>query len=144
MYHSITFGEGSGEKNTWDDWKLIPSPPPIFAPPKINTKFIQVPGTHGSLDLTEVFGSITYAERTGSWKFYMTDQDTNWLEQYSTILGFLHGKQMKAVLEDDQAHYYIGRFSVAGRESGKNFSSITINYQVGPFRYTINGDQGSL
>ena len=141
MYHSITFGEGSGAKNTWDDWKLIPSPPPIFAPPKINTKFIQVPGTHGSLDLTEVFGAVTYGERSGSWKFIMTDQDTDWLTQYSNILTFLHGKKMKAFLEDDSTHYYIGRFSVAGRESGKNFSQLTINYQVGPFRYTSNGTE---
>ena len=29
MYHSITIGD----KNTWDDWKIIPVSRPVVAPP---------------------------------------------------------------------------------------------------------------
>ena len=29
MYHSITIGD----KNTWDDWHMIPVTPPVIAPP---------------------------------------------------------------------------------------------------------------
>lgn len=36
MYHSITIGE----KNTWDDWHLIPTSRPLVNPPSVNTHLI--------------------------------------------------------------------------------------------------------
>ena len=51
MYHSITFGE----KNTWDDWHLIPSSRPVFNPPVFREKFIDIPGVSGLLDLSTIY-----------------------------------------------------------------------------------------
>lgn len=145
MYHSITFTNGTSvSKNTWADWHLIPSPPPEFDPPKVKTKYVDIPGSNGSMDLTEVFGALTYEDRTGTFTFYMTDQDTNWLSQMSTMMAFLHGRRVKAVLEDDPLYYYIGRFTVDKHNSQKNYSTITVGYQVSPFKYKIDSEEAVL
>ena len=44
MYHSITF---DNEKNTWDDWHLIPSSRPLVAPPSIKSNYVDVAGVDG-------------------------------------------------------------------------------------------------
>ena len=49
MYHSITFGD----KNTFDDWHLIPTSRPVIAPPPFRSHTEDIPGGFGSLDLSE-------------------------------------------------------------------------------------------
>ncbi len=43
MYHSITIGN----KNTWDDWHLIPATRPLFNPPTVKTNMVNIPGGDG-------------------------------------------------------------------------------------------------
>ena len=50
MYHSITFGE----KNTWDDWRLVSPVLPSFAPPTQKTTYLDIPGASGVIDLSEM------------------------------------------------------------------------------------------
>ena len=44
MYHSITIGD----KNTWDDWHMIPVTPPVIAPPVEKTISLDVEGRNGA------------------------------------------------------------------------------------------------
>ena len=71
MYHSITFiNSQNKEKNTWDDWYLIPSSRPVFNPPSVKTQYIDIPGANGQIDLTEsLTGYPVYKNREGSWNF---------------------------------------------------------------------------
>ena len=50
MYHSITF---ANEKNTWDDWRLIPSSPPLVVPPSIKADYVGVAGVDCGIDLSD-------------------------------------------------------------------------------------------
>jgi len=134
MYHSVTFGD----KNTWDDWKLVPTSRPVFAPPSQKTQYLEIPGADGSLDFSEsLTGYPVYNNREGSMEFYvMNDYDGyRWHEVYSTIMDYLHGKTMRAILEDDPDYYYEGRFSVNQWSSEKDWSKITIAYSVGPYKW---------
>lgn len=134
QYHSITIGE----KNTWDDWHLIPSSRPLVNPPSVNEKFVDIPGMNGQLDLTEtLLGYPTYANRTGSWEFYVMNDYWDWATAYSTIMRYLHGKRLRCVLDDDQSYYYEGRFKVNQWKSDKNWSMITIDYTINPFKHSI-------
>ena len=143
MYHSITFGE----KNTWDDWHLISSSRPVFSPPQPNIRLLNIPGKSGSLDVTGAYGQVVYADRTGSFEFYV-DHETkpcpweDWNDAYTTIMTYLHGQKLKVVMEDDPEFYYEGRFSVNEWRSNANFSTIVINYTVAPYkmRHYENGD----
>ena len=135
MYHSITIGD----MNTWDDWHLIPSSRPAFSMPQPSISSVEIPGRNGSIDTTEMNGkAITYSDRTGSFDFYVENGYwPSWSEAYSTIALYLHGKKHKAVLEDDPMYYYEGRFSVNEWRSNASHSSISISYQVGPYKKNI-------
>ena len=132
MYHSITFGE----KNTWDDWHLIPTSRPVFSPPKPDIRLLNIPGKSGSLDVSELMGGqVVYADRTGSFEFFVDHEYwESWIDAFQTISNYLHGNRMKAVLEDDPTYYYEGRFSVNEWRSSQYRSSIVISYTVGPYK----------
>lgn len=131
MYHSVTFGD----KNTYDDWRLVPSSRPLFVPPPVKTNYIDLPGSNGKLDLTEVLnGYPVYENRVGSMEFIVLNGYVSWDSRYAQISNYLHGKRMKAVLEDDPYWYYEGRFSVNEWRSEKDWSRIVIDYDVYPFK----------
>ena len=66
-----------------------------------------------------------------------------WGVLYSEIMAYLHGKRMRAVLEDDPGYYYEGRFAVNEWKSEANWSSIVIDYEVEPYKksLTTEGEQ---
>ena len=131
MYHSITFGS----KNTWDDWFLIPSSRPVFNPPKLKTYYVDIPGADGHLDMTEsLTGEPRYENREGSLKFIVDNGHREWHDLYSEIMDYIHGRTMRAILEDDPRHYYEGRFTVDAWNSSPNNSTITIKYSVHPYK----------
>lgn len=142
MYHSVTFGD----KNTWDDWHLVPSSRPVFNPPTLKTKTLEIPGGDGVIDLSETLtGYPVYNNRTGSMEFIFVNDfyepvktHQEWYEVYSNITDYLHGQQLQAFLEDDKEYYYEGRFTVNNWKSDKNHSIITIDYDVGPYKWLIH------
>lgn len=138
MYHSITIGN----KNTWNDWHLIPTSRPLVSLPSVNTKMVEIPGRNGSIDLSEYLtGSRTYSRRKGSWEFYVIQDKWNasWAEVYATIAAYVHGKQLDIVLEDDPNYKYSGLLTLSWRSS-KDYSTITIEYDLEPQKVnTVNG-----
>ena len=139
-YHSITIGN----KNTWDDWHLVPSSRPSFAMPQVKTSYIDLPGGDGVLDLTtSLTGRPMYGNRQGSFEFIVMNDYGEWYERYSDIATYLHGKEYRAILDDDPEYYYEGRFAVNQWKTGKNYSTITINYNVGPYKRSVlsSGDK---
>ena len=138
MYHSIMFGD----KNTWDDWHLIPQTRPVFLPPDAKTSYVEVPGADGKIDLTEsLTGSILYKNRQGTIQFYVDNGHEEWDVLYSKIMNYLHGQKMNAILEDDPSFYYEGRFSVNTWKSEKHRSEIAIDYDVAPYKIDIQSSK---
>jgi hypothetical protein len=127
-------------RNTFDDWKLIPTSKPIIAPPEVNSNLTYIPGGSGFYNTSEILtGYPTYKSRTGELEFtvlnaYNNDTSLEWNKVYNDISSFLHGKEMKCVLEDDPAYYYSGVFSVSSAKSGGYNSTINIKYEVQPFK----------
>lgn len=135
MYHSIMFGI----KDSWVDWHLIPSSRPVFNPPTPKTKFIDIPGGDGQLDLTtSLTGDTVYQNRTGSFEFIVDNGHQEWFTLYSDIMDYLHGKLQRATLEDEPTFYYEGRFSVNKWKSDPHNSRITIDYNVSPYKYEMH------
>lgn len=134
MYHSITFGT----KNSWDDWRLIPTSRPFVAPPQVKTKYIEIPGTDGQIDISELMtGRPLYNMRSGSWEFIIRPEDWAFEDAVSTIMTYLHGKSMRVILEDDPEWYYEGRLSVNQLKCDKAYNLITINYNLNPYKYSL-------
>ena len=143
MYHSITIGD----KNTWDDFHLVATNRPSVSPPSVRTKYVEIPGGNGSLDLsTSLTGDVLYDNREGSWDFTVVNSmygvaDENWEITYHRLLNYLHGQRLKVILEDDPAYYYWGRLSVDQWQSDKNYSKVTINYNLEPFKYELTNSE---
>lgn len=134
MYHSITFGE----KNTWDDWHLIPKSRPEVNPPAVKTNYIEIPGGDGVLDLTTALaGRPLFKNRTGTFDFYTDASFKNWTVLYSEILAYLQGRKLRMVLEDDPTYYYEGRFTVNNPTADPNYTMLSITYDVGPYKKDI-------
>ncbi len=134
MYHSVTFGN----KNTWTDWHLIPSSRPLFNQPPVKTRFLEIPGAHGQLNMVTIAtGRPVYGVRTGSLDFIVAPGYLSWEVAYSNIMNYLHGQTMIATLEDDLSYYYEGQFTVNSWKSGKSFSGITIDYTVSPYKKLV-------
>lgn len=139
MYYSLTFG---GEKNTWDNWHLIPSTPPMIPPPDPVVNMIEIPGRRlGPLDLSHFpFNRVSYQRITGSWDFLRdTDSPMMRVQMYEEIRRFLHGQTMSVSLEEDPLHYFWGRFTVSVPTNGAGPTSISISYDLEPMRFNQNG-----
>lgn len=132
MYHSITFGD----KNTWDDWRLVPASRPLFNPPAQKVKTLDIPGGDGVIDLSQALtGYPVYQNRTGSIEFIVMNDFKPWHMAYSDIMDYLHGQTMRAILEDDPEYFYEGRFTVNAWKSEKDWSRLVIDYDVGPYKW---------
>lgn len=146
MYHSLIFKEkdGSNIKNTWNNWHLIPASRPTVVQPTPAYKYVEIPGRSGSIDLSDyLVGKPTYSDRSGTFSFYVANEDPktgksfgNWASRKQEIAQFLDGRRiLKMVLEDDTSYYYLGRFYLKDWSSGQNYSSVTIEYRVQPYKY---------
>ena len=114
----------------------------MFNPPEVKTKIVDVPGADWHLDLSTVLtGDVTYGSRTGSIDFIVDNgqlsnyRAESWSKLYSEIMDYLHGRLLKASLEDDPSFYYQGRFSINEWASEEHNSKIVIDYTLSPFKY---------
>ena len=141
MYHSITFGE----MNTWTDWHLVPSTRPVFNPPALKKKTLEISGGSGLIDVSEsLTGYPLYTNREGSVEFIVMNGYKSWEKTYSDIMDYLHGHYMRAILEDDPDYYYEGRFTVNNWKSDSRWSLITIDYSLAPYKTKIDANQSDV
>ena len=153
MYHSVRFAVGSTVKNSWDDWYLVPSSRPVINPPKPKYVTVDIPGANGAIDLSEVTsGEVVYENRTGSIEFIVfNEKPMEWFELYSQIMDYLHGKPVQISLEDEipagstiPSYYYEGRCEVDGWQSGANYSTISITYDLYPYKFATQATSETI
>lgn len=140
--HSITFVTNSGvQANTWTDWLLIPNTRPTIQPPTVQEFSLDIPGRSGKLDFSEyVSASPVYNNRTGSLEFIVDHANENyisWETTKETILAFIHGKNLKMILQDEPDYYYEGKITVNELASNADWSTITLDYDLKPYRLSV-------
>ena len=138
-FYSVTFGE----KNTWDEWKLMPVKEGNieFVSPPVKEEYAEVAGMDGDLDMSEVLtGYPTYENRKGSLKFRFFDNGIAVRARYTALKNYLHGKAMRAYVIDEPEYYYEGRFTVGDLEYAHqgNWADVTIGYNVKPYKNDLN------
>lgn len=131
----------NGFLDTWTDLHLIPTERPVIAPPKVRENYVDIPGAHGSVDLTDILiGRPLYENRTGSFTFYVdhtNEEYDRWDYAYDKLLNLLNGFKKKIILKDSPSYYYEGRLSVNEWKTDKLASQITLDYNVFPFKYML-------
>lgn len=137
QYHSIIIGD----KNTWDDWHMVPSSRPVINPPEVVTEYIQIPGADGELDYTEALaGRPVLRNRKGSWEFIVMNGYQEWHQLYNSLLSYLHGKAFSIILEDEPDYEYTGRLSLNEWRSEEHNSKVTIDYVISPYKKFSSGN----
>jgi len=126
-------------KHSWEDWHLIPTSRPTVNPPSPNVSLINIPGKNGSVDFSKMLtGYMTYQNRSGSWQFIVDNTKWgSWEAAYTTILNYLHGESLVCYLADDPAYYYEGLFYLGEPSPSSNWSTITINYNLFPYKRNL-------
>ena len=133
MHHSIII---SG-KNTYTEWGIVPTSRPHIVPPEVKTSDVDLPSSHGVLDYTDLLLAETpYGQRKGSWEFVLKPGN-RWADVYSSIMNYLHGTRHTVILEDDPDFLYTGRLQVNDWKSEERYSTITIDYNLDPFKYSV-------
>lgn len=131
MYHSIYIND----KNTYDDYHLIPSSRPLIAPPVPKSNYVELPGGDGAIDLSQSLTKyVTYKNREGTWEFYV-ENGHNWVDIYEKLLE-INGRSVTVILEDDPDYHYTGRVEIESWESANDgtWSTVTIKYVLQPYK----------
>ena len=137
--------------DTWKNLHMAPKPRPYVAAPSVKESYVDVPGSNGSLDYTEVLtGGPTFGNRTGQWNFIVDEgYGMEGMDQYipaggdasnpftyqSALLSFLHGRRHKIVLTDEPDYYYMGRLTIDMKLDQSDYSQVVIKYNIEPFKY---------
>lgn len=128
-------------RNTWKSWHLIPSSRPVINPPTIKANYIDIPGGNGTIDASTILTTYPlYNDREGQIEYYVTrdyDGYDSWTRVYHEVLNYLGGRTFKVIMEEDPAHYYRGRVNVNQWKSEKDWSKITLDYHLEPFKYEV-------
>lgn len=125
-------------RNTFEHWRLVPTERPAISPPALKDHYVDIPGANGKIDLSQsLTGYPTYNNRTGSIEFAVLNDFRHWQTAYTDIMTTLHGKRMLMVYEEDPEYYYVGRWSVDSWSTGKTRSSITLAYDLEPYKWRL-------
>lgn len=139
--HGTTFIDvNTGEsRHTYRDFGLFPSEVNMPDPPEVQTRFIEVPGMDGRLDVTEALdGTIHYDDRDYSQKYLDVVGRIQMHDRYSALQNFIHGKHLRMILDDDPNWYYEGRFEIGSPSPQDYKNTLKIEASLRPFKYSIN------
>lgn len=128
-----------GGKHTQNDWGLIMTDF-MISPAEPKTYIIPVPFASKTIDLTEMYGQVTYDRRTISLVFISLDESPeSWHSVYSSIQNYCHGKEMELIFDADAGHYWKGRvFVEEAAKIDQIHGSIKINMDAEPYKYDVS------
>lgn len=132
-------GATIGNLHTWKDLGLRWAGVTISAP-EVKTRYIDVPGRSGPLDLSEALtGFPSYEARDITLTFdARTHTFDDWEQKYSEILNAFHGKRVKTILDTDPGFYYEGRAMVSSKKEVLETDEFTITIHADPYKLEIN------
>lgn len=124
------------DKHSYDDFGLILTSV-ILPNPEPKTYELEVPGADGSMDLTELFGSVKYHTRTISFTFAFSSGHWQRYARNSEVANALHGQKMKLILDEDPSYYYIGRVNFKEWKVDKSIGRLEIGVTADPYKYEL-------
>lgn len=127
--------------STYDDLGLIPSSKPFIKLPEYKQNFVDILGKNGSIDATEILGSVMYANRQDTIEFYVREYPIvngvrlTFEQLKRVIANFLHGKELCVYLESDPEVFYAGRWAIDDMHTEESWSLITLSYTLETYGY---------
>ncbi len=108
--------------------------------PDAKTNYVRIPGTSGNLDLSEVYGGVTYEDRSGlSFTFSLRNDFVDWAHTIQKLAAMIHGKKCKVIVDNDPNYYYVCRLKISHEKSKKSVGTIVITGTSEPYKYDMIG-----
>lgn len=121
--------------HTYQDWGLILTAQEM-EPPKIKTKYLDIPLGDGSIDLTEaIIGDVSFEDRKGTFEFDLLVPPENREGLIAAIGSYIHGKKRSVTLPDDLDHFYYGRMALSSVKAQGMVAKIEMEILCDPYRY---------
>lgn len=134
-----------GDVHSYYDLKLWLKSYPQITPPSPKTKFVDVPGMDGQLNLSKsLTGYMHYDRRTITMEFSILAPRDEWPEIHSDIMDRLHGADLDVILDDDPDFCYTGTAAVKKTDPQKVTSGVTILVDVEPYKTRIEATRRAV
>lgn len=124
--------------HSYHDFNMILSA--VEIPPALpKTNYCDIPGSDGSIDLTEAISETKFFDRDCKFTLTMNPagdlSDAAFEEKKTEISNAINGKRCKITLDKDPDFYYLGRCSVSEYLSDKRIRRIVITAKVAPYKH---------
>ena len=119
-----------GTKWARADYGLIVAPYAIPMP-EPQTNFVEIPGRDGSLDLSDAFGTVRYADRIISLTLYAR---APFDALVSTFAADVHGRRMTVIFDRDPTYYYDARVTVEDVERHAGYCELSLECRARPYK----------
>ncbi len=126
----------TGEEKHSSDWGFIleNSMPQETPAPKVY--YVDIPGRHGKLDLTDDLCGLRFNGRHIPICLGGMKEKSSWPDAYSKFLNAYHGQKVEITLDVDPEWYYRGRFLVKGSlERVARLGKLECELDAEPFKY---------
>lgn len=128
------------KKHSYWTWGLMLQSAPEISSPKPKTKYVNVLGMDGALDISEALtGAMRYEQRKINMEFVIVADRENWSAIYSDILAALHGKKVQITLDSDPMHQYTGRVTVDTPKVRNGWITLKMTALVDPYKTSDEG-----
>lgn len=134
----IETGVMFGRLHSYHDLHLILSKVDIPAA-KPKTSYVDVPGSDGSIDMTETHGEVKYSDRDITFTFTAQPVGEREFEDLRTkVSNAINGRVFKISLDKDPGYYYLGRCEINKYSINKRNRQITVKARVNPWKFKQN------
>lgn len=99
------------------------------------TKYIDIPGRDGILDVTETSGAVKYSNVEGEISFHVIDKTKFDL---SNFINTYQGKRVEFLVDHDSEHFRVGRMTVSDDNYAEILRKLTLSVNADPFRYSVD------
>lgn len=136
---TITVEGTSNEYHSYDDWGLYVTNTDCIGEPKQYTKYLQIPGRNGQLDLSQtISGRPIFISREIKINLAGTRFRTNWDAVISTFRNAIAGRVCRITFDNDPSYFWKGKVDVKGFESVMNLGTFSIELpEADPYKYDI-------
>lgn len=141
LFNSATITVEGTDKvyKTYDDWGLYIVNTDCIGEPKQYTRYIEIPGRNGLLDLSEVIaGRQVYTSREIKIVLSGPRDKTTWSAAMSIARNYINGKICHVTFDDDIGYYWRGRVEIKDFSSVLDKGTLTIALPMAdPYKYSV-------
>lgn len=141
LFNGVTIKdeESNTSYHTYTDWGLYITNTDCIGNPEQYTKYVEVPGRNGLVDLSEaVAGRQVYKKREIKIQLAGAKNKTTWSATLSDIRNKINGKICQFVFDDDTTYFWRGRVEIKDFSSALKLGKFTISVpNADPYKYSV-------